>query len=82
MDQAETAHNPFPQRIITQFGDYHPFFIADDNVFHTAGTIDEDGDLTPQIAGNFDKAGRQIVRTEFRDRHPPAVETFQRLDLA
>jgi hypothetical protein len=61
VDQTQTAHDPFTERVIAQFGDYQPFFIADNDVFHVAGTVDEDADLAMEVAGEFNEAGSQFV---------------------
>ncbi|MHB8056859.1 MAG: hypothetical protein ACYDHC_03070 [Desulfuromonadaceae bacterium] len=82
MDQAQTAHDPLAERVITQFWDYDPFFVTDDDIFDIAGTVDKDGDLATQVAGELDEPDSEIVRAEFRNRNPPAVKAFQRLDLA
>lgn len=81
MDQAQTAQNPFAERIIPQFRDYQPFFVADYDIFNTAGTVDEDADLAAEIAGDFNEAGGQFEGAKFSNRYTPSVEALQRLDL-
>jgi len=51
MDQAQAAHDPFTERVIAQFGNYDPFFVADNYVFHIAGAVDENTDLATEVAG-------------------------------
>jgi hypothetical protein len=82
VNQAQTAHDPFTERVIAQLGNDDPFFIADNDVFNITCAVDKDGNLTTEVAGKFDEAECQIVGAEFSYRYTSAVKTFQRLDLA
>jgi hypothetical protein len=82
VDQTQAAHDLFSERVIAEFGDYQPFFIADNDVFHASGAVDEDADLATEVAGEFYEAYSQFVGAKFSNWYPPAVKTFQRLDLA
>jgi hypothetical protein len=82
VNQAQTAHDPLTERIITQFGDYDPFFVADNDVFDIAGAVNKNGYLATEVAGEFNEAGSQFVGAEFSNRYPSAVQALQRLDLA
>jgi hypothetical protein len=57
MYQTQTAHDPFTERIIAQFRYYQPLFITDNDVFDDAGAIDQDGELTAKLRGEFYKTG-------------------------
>jgi hypothetical protein len=81
VDKTQSAHDPFAERIITQFGDHDPSFITDNDVFYAAGAIDKNGDLTAEFAGKFDETGSQFMGAEFSNRYPPAIQALQRLDL-
>jgi hypothetical protein len=82
VNQAQAANDPFSERVISKFRNCQPFFITDDDVFNIAGAVDENADLATEIVGDFDETGGQFLRAEFGDRYPPAVEAFQRLNLA
>ncbi|MDD2851153.1 MAG: hypothetical protein PHY09_04535 [Desulfuromonadaceae bacterium] len=60
MNQPQAAQNPFAKRIVTQIRNDDPFFITDDDVLNIAGAIDEDADLTAEVAGEFYEAGSQL----------------------
>ena len=82
MNQAQTAKCLFPQWVIPEIGNHNPFFIADDDIFDNALTIDENGDLATDITGKFNEACCQLLGTEFRRRYTPPVESLQSLELA
>jgi len=61
VNQAQTAHDPLAERVITQLRDYDPFLVTDNDIFHIAGTVDKDGDLATEVAGKLNETGGQIV---------------------
>ncbi|MDD2272006.1 MAG: hypothetical protein PHP95_03035 [Desulfuromonadaceae bacterium] len=61
MDQAQTAHDSFAERVITEFRDHHPPFIADNDIFYIAGAVDKDGDLATEVTGKLNETGSQIM---------------------
>ena len=77
MNQPQATHDPFTEGIIPQFGNHHPFFVTNNNVLNITGTVDQNGNLTTQIGGKLDKAGRQFVTAKLVNRYPPPVEAFQ-----
>jgi hypothetical protein len=77
MDQTQTAHDPFAERIIAQLRDYHTSFITNDDIFHNSGAVDQEGNLATQVAGEFNKACSKLNGAEFSNRYTSAVKTFQ-----
>lgn len=81
VDKTEAAHDSFTKGVIAQLRYDDPFFIADDDIFDTARTVNKESNLTTEFSGEFDQAGSKLKGAEFSNRYPPPVETLQRLDL-
>lgn len=82
MDQAQAPKCLLPQWVIPEIGNHNPFFIADDDIFDNALTIDENGDLATDVTGQFNETGSQFLCAELRRRYTPPVESLQSLELA
>ena len=50
MDQAQPAQRAFSQGIIAQVWNDQPSLVADNDVFHHAGAVDQDTDLTTNVS--------------------------------
>jgi hypothetical protein len=82
MDEPEPPEHLAAERVIREFRDQNPLFVANNDILDLAETVGKNANLAPDLIGDTYQLPRQVCCNYLGSRNTPPVELFQIFQLA